>query len=800
MNFDEILCGIDNPQVYTGKEINVIKKDFNSKSLNICLIFPDTYEIGMSHYGLKILYHYLNQMNGINAERCFLPTGNSINIFKEKNIPLFSLENRIPLKQFDLLSFSVLSELNFTNILQTLELAQFPLKSTDRVTGFPLVAAGGISVSNPEPLREFIDFFGIGDGEIIFPEIIETLRLAKINNLPRNKVLRRLDEIPGIYIPVLFSLRKKGRFFQPELKGKTIKKRVFKPIDRSFPDENIIVPISKAVFDRLSVEIARGCIQTCRFCQAKSFYSPFRTKSLAKSAEFIEKALRETGFEIFSLTSLSSGDYPRLKELLDCIPDIIPPCTSFSISSLRPATLSDQLLSTIARFRRTGITMVPEAGTQRLRNVINKSVSDQEILRGVKLALDNNWKQIKLYFMIGLPTESIEDVRAIPELIKNMLNLAREHRKKIRIHVSVSTFVPKPHTPLQWAKRENLEILNHKLDLIRQELKKYRQIHLDLHSPHRGEVETILSRGDSRVGDLLIKAYNEGEIFSAWDSAFHYPVWDRIIKGSGLEDFLSEIDPAEPLPWDFIQINYRKNHLLNEYRKSGSAITTPSCEDQKCMECKGCVYPQTDNPPRLKVHFTRKQAKTELNLEPIYNQVRIFYEKSGDFRFFSHLSLMKYIERLLRKSGLGFQCTQGFHPRVKISYPPPLPVCARGLDEVMELFLDEHLNEPVIINSLKQVAGDFKFRNALICNQKKPLIKDIHFIEYEFHTTKPISPEVREYCLESDEIISSRSGLNLKIDFSRQGQERFSRIYKILDPERKSTFHLTRKRFIFKND
>lgn len=799
MNFNEIFCEIDNPQVYTGKEINIIKKKFTSQSLNICLIFPDTYEIGMSHYGLIILYHFLNQIDGVNAERCFLPTSNSAVLFKRKNIPLFSLENRIPLKQFDLISFSVLSELNFTNILQVLELAQLPLKSKNRCNGFPLVAAGGISVCNPEPLREFIDFFGIGDGEVLFPEIIKLMQAAKQDNMPKTGLLGLLDRIQGIYVPELFQVKKKGKFFQPDLEGRTIKKRVIEAIEDSYPTPEVIVPISNVVFNRLSVEIARGCIHACRFCQAKSFYSPYRTKSLAKTEGFIEKSLKTTGFDIFSLTSLSSGDYPRLKELLEHIPEIIPPCTSFSISSLRPATLSDQLLSTIALFRRTGITMVPEAGSQRLRNIINKNVTDREILKGVKLALDNNWRQIKLYFMIGLPGESLDDVQAIPEMIKDMLNLTQTYRKKINIHVSVSTFVPKPHTPFQWARREDLETLLQKLRHIRQELKKYKQVRLDLHSPARGLVETILSRGDIRTGDLLHRAYQAGETFSAWNTAFHYPVWENIIQDSEFEDFLSEIDPSEPLPWDFIQLNYHKKHLLQEYHDSRSAVTSPSCTKQKCRACGGCLYPMSDN-PTAEIYFPPKQKKPMLNLGTGYRQVRIFYEKSGDFRFLSHLSLMKYLERLLRKSGIGFQCTQGFHPRVKISYPPPLPVCALGLDEVMELYIDEKLNDSVILESLKKVAGDFTFKSVQICDQRKPLIKDIHFIEFEFNAPQKFPPEIEQYCLETDEIIDDQSGLHLKIDFSRQGQERFSRIYKILDPQRKLTFHLTRKRFIFKND
>ena len=554
--FREILYKINNPQVYTGREINVIKKEYNPNSLNICLIFPDTYEIGMSHYGLKILYHFLNQFPEVNAERCFLPGKDSIRIFRESGLSLFSIENKIPLKQFDLLSFSLLSEMNYTNVLQVLDMAGIPLKSSDRIRSDPLVAAGGISVCNPEPLREFIDFFGIGDGEVLFPDIIEVFQDARANNLSRTTILKELDSKAGIYVPALYPVRKNGSFWLPDMSSKKIKKRVFKPIDEAFPDENIIVPISSVIFNRLDVEIARGCRQTCRFCQAKSYYAPFRSKSMAKNIDFIEKALRKTGFESFSLSSLSSGDYPGIEELLEAIPGIIPPGTALAISSLRPSALSDQLLATMAKFRKTGITIVPEAGTPRLRKVINKNVSNEEIFKAIDTALKNNWKQIKLYFMTGLPTETPEDVRAIIELIEEILGYARHRGKKIRIHVSISSFIPKPHTPFQWAQREDLDSLLAKIEILKAGLKKYRNLQYDFHSAQRGIVETILSRGDYRAGELIYRAFRVGEIFSAWDTHFHYPNWESLIKSLKLDDFLSEIKSDQPLPWDHIQINY----------------------------------------------------------------------------------------------------------------------------------------------------------------------------------------------------------------------------------------------------
>jgi radical SAM family uncharacterized protein len=797
-----ILYEIDNPQVYTGQEINVIKKKLLPSFLNICLIFPDTYEIGMSHFGLKILYHLLNQHPEVNAERCFLPTTDSIRIFRERGVSLFSIENNIPLKQFDLLSFSLLSEMSYTNIMQVLELANIPLKSQDRTLSDPLLAAGGISSCNPEPLREYIDFFGFGDGEALFPDIIDVFFKSKNNNLSRTDILKELDLITGIYVPSLYPVRKEGLFWIPDMGDKRIKKRIFKSIDTSFPDEHIIVPISKVIFNRLDVEIARGCPQTCRFCQAKSYYAPYRTKSVDKNIECIEKSLRGTGFESFSLSSLSSGDYPDIRNLLEEIPEIIPPCTSISISSLRPSTLSDQLLSTISRFRRTGITIVPEAGTPRLRQVINKDVSNEQIYRAIDAALKYNWKQLKLYFMTGLPTETHEDIRAIIELIEGILDYTKQQRKKIKIHVSISSFVPKPHTVFQWAERESLNSLLAKIEMLKTGLKKYRNLQYDFHSPGRGVVETILSRGDCRVGDLIYQAYKSGEIFSAWDSHFHFSAWEPLIKSLKLEEFLPEINPEQAMPWDHIQINYKKEHLLEEYRKSKSGQTSPNCHTQQCRTCNGCFFPAKNSHSAGAKTSPVPPRKTLNNQVREFTRTRIFYKKDGDFRFFSHLSMMKYLERLLRKAGIPFQCTEGFHPRIKAGFLPPLPVYARGLDEVMELFVSTQLNEKQILNELKEVANNFVFNRAIFCPNRKSLMKDIYSMEYEIglNRRKPEFERIKNHLLDSDSFSFSDDWLNLTIDYTQQGQERFSKIYKIIDPERSYTCHLTRKRIVFKND
>jgi len=802
MDINNFIFKLENPQVYTGREINAVRKDItnNKDFINVCLVFPDKYEIGMSHYGLIILYHTLNNMTrfNVNAERCFLPGKKSIEMFKTHNVPLFSLENKIPLRHFDVIGFSLLSEMNYTNVLQVLDLAGIPLRSRERDETFPIIAAGGISTVNPEPLREFIDIFGIGDGEEIFPDIIAALAESRQKTLDRNALLERFDKIEGLYVPSLYPPVKKGRFYGPDLEAGAIKKRVLKNFDQTSREDRLIVPITNVVFNRLTVEIARGCPQNCRFCQAKSYYAPYRSRSPGDNIRHIANGLKATGFGSFSLSTLSTGDYPHLKELLQLIPDVITPGVSFSLSSLRPSTLSDHLLSTIALFKRTGITIVPEAGTQRLRNVINKDVTDEEIFHAVELALRNKWQKIKLYFMLGLPTETMEDIDGIVQLIQKMLDTAKSAKQKVKIHASFSSFVPKPQTPLQWAKREGLNEILEKIGYIKEKLKhiKSRYLDLDFHNPRNGIVETVLARGDYRVGELLLQAFAKGEIFSAWDMDFHYPVWVKLIDSPVYEEFLKGLSPDESLPWDFLQVNFKKDYMKEEYKKALSGTPTPSCDQMECKACKGCIYKMKREEPQVPEVKPADEAADIIRKDIEYNKIRIFYEKNGDFIFFSQLAMMKYIERLIRKSGIAFKCSEGFTPRMKITSLPPLPVFATGLDEVVELFVDASFKEKEILDLLNSsaAAAGFKFKEVIECSNARPLSRDIHFLDFEIivENLPHCIDAIAQHLGDTDYASYSHDRLILKMDYSKQGQERFAKIYKIIDPERTRTMHLTR--------
>jgi len=828
MTINEFLFKLDNPQVFTGLELNAVHhpvEEIRSGCLiNICLVFPDKYEIGMSNQGLIILYHLLNRMPGVNAERCFLPGRPSIAAFKEFDVPLFSLESRTPLKDFDMIGFSLLSEMTYTNVLQILDLAQIPLLSKDRENAaiFPLIASGGISVVNPEPLRDFVDCFGIGDGEDIFPDLVAALaenRPAMRDSFERNRLLKTLDGIKSLYVPVLHPPVKRGRFYVPDLAEGSVKKRVKRNLDDNYlntetPD--LIVPLTSVVFDRLTVEIARGCPQNCRFCQAKSYYAPYRTRSVENNIRFIKEGLIATGFECFSLSSLSAGDYPDLGSFLEQVPALMPPGVSFSLPSLRPSTLSHHLLSTIALFKRTGITIVPEAGTTRLRKVINKDVTDEEIYQAVELALRNRWQKIKLYFMLGLPTETMEDVDGIVRMILKINLMTRAAKQKVKIHASFSSFVPKPQTPLQWSARAGVTDVSEKVAYLKQHLKSLHKnvLSIDYHAPVNGMVETILTRGDYRVGHLLMEAFKKGEIFSAWDNDFNFSVWAEMIEGSEYEIFLDEIGLDEPLPWDFMQVNFKKEYMKDEYKKAMAAQETPDCGKLDCKTCNGCDFkmarpvapvPMNPDAPALINSDAAAPPKSQAAVaeQMDFKKIRFTYRKTGDFIFMSHLSMMKYLERLVRRTGITFRCSEGFTPRMKLTTLPALPVFAESLCETAEVFLDAAFSETEILERLNRSSAkeNFPFIEVLDCSSIPTLNKDLRLIRFDIRCPQPEgqAEAIRPMLAETDALAFDDHRLILSIDYSKQGQERFAKIYKTIDPDKQLTRNLTRTAVTFKS-
>ena len=824
MNTSEFIGCLRNPQAYVGQEINSCRREFRRADINICLLFPDTYAIGMSHAGIKILYHLLNKMPGVHAQRAFLPEPENVPLFREHGMKLFSLETRSPLADFDMIAFSLLSELNFTNVLLALDLAGLPPLSAGRSPRDPFIAAGGIAAANPEPLRAFIDLFAFGDGEVLFPDLVAVLERTRRQPMERAAALKEFSGVPGVYVPSRHPLLQRGRFLVPDLGGRTVRKRVCPDLDRAKPEVAEIVPICDVVFNRLNVEIARGCPQNCRFCQAKSYYAPYRVREASSTLDFIQRALAATGYEMFSLASLSSGDYPDLSELLRRIPAAIQPDISFSVPSLRPSTLSEELLATLAMFRKTGITIVPEAGSERLRRAINKDVSDADIFHALDIAWKHGWQKVKMYFMIGLPSETAADVEASALLLERVLAAARERQARVVIHASFSSFVPKAHTPLQWAARAPVAELEEKIAFLRSRLRRHKNLNLDFHSPGRSMVETILSRGDARVGDLLLEVYRRGETFTAWDGHFHLSTWQEALPALQGADFLSELPLAAELPWDFVQLNFHKHHLEEEYRRSGVAQATPSCAGQDCALCAGCAFGRREFPPAS----WAGEAGPAAAPPSAYRRLRLHYQKKGDLRHLSHLAMMQYLERLLRMSGLLFRYSQGFHPRIKMAALPPLPVGAEGDDEVIEVAValrvpaegilkstpprtdavlaagNGDLGAAEVLAALNRQGLDFRFVKAEFVRGETSFHKGLQFVDFHFTwpaaAALPRREDIAALLAPGDDLNFSAAGLELRMDFAHQGQERFARVYRLLDPERKWTSFLRRQAVIFKDE
>jgi radical SAM family uncharacterized protein len=802
MKPQDLLFNIQNSQHHTGLEINAYPPSFSKNKLNVCLVFPDTYDIGMSHQGIKLLYHFLNQHPRVNAERCFLPDPLAIPVFRDTQTPLFSLESKTCLADFDLIAISLLSELSFTNVLAVLDLAQIPLLYQDRVSA-PLIAMGGISAINPEPLRLFADFFALGDGEVLFPQIIGTMLKYVPFQDNRQKILKTLDDHPGFYVPALHPPLKKETFYIPDMAGKIVKKQFTPSIDQpSVHNTNTIVPLGQVVFDRLDIEVARGCPHSCRFCQARNYYAPFRIKSGEHVLEQIDATLKKTGFDTISLASLSTGDHPDLPLILDQINTVLPPCTTFSFPSLRPKTLTDQMLKTLSQYRRTGLTIVPEAGSERLRRVIGKTVTDQEIFTAVDNAIANGWQKIKLYFMIGLPTETDEDLLAIVKLVEKILDSAYVRRCKIDLTLSISTFVPKPHTPFQWAPRIGISEAKRRIRLVKEPLRNNSRIKFDFHSLEKGLVETILSRGDMRVGSLILDAFRAGEVFTAWDSAFHPDVWLDLIDKSDLMFLTQELSTETELPWSFIEINNTHATLAREYLAAITQSTTAQCSNLDCSKCKGCLSthdhpltPSKDNPAGNNAPQIRSPSDAV--------KVRLFYKKVDDFRFFSHLSLQKYIERIVRISQLPFRYTEGFHPRIKMAMLPPMPVLAQSFCECIELYLDADMKAEEVLAAVNAVQAPLKFyKVTMLSDQSSSLMRDMQQMTYSFSgpTTLEQEQSLSAMLLENESCKRVENALFWTVSGQHDVAARFGKTYRLLDPEKQQTRHLTRISIQFTSD
>ncbi|MCS7242820.1 TIGR03960 family B12-binding radical SAM protein [Candidatus Caldatribacterium sp.] len=573
------LLSVERPGRYLGREKNIIVKSDEEIRYTVALAFPDTYEVGMSHVGLRILYGLLNAIPGVQAERVFLPWPDMGRKLRELGIPLFSLERKKPVSSFDLLGISLQHELSYTSVLYLLDLSGIPLRQSDRDERFPIILGGGPCTVNPEPLVPFFDAFFVGEAEEVLADIVRFLMDTKGQR--RDQVLFELSRFPGIYVPSVSQQT-------------PIRRQVVRDLEQAFFPRQTIVPYVDIVHDRIAIEIARGCTRGCRFCQAGMIYRPKRERPLEQVIEIALDLLATSGYEEISLLALSSTDYSCIEELVERLSRLLEPYrVNVSLPSLRMDTFSVNIARSLQRVRKSTLTFAPEAGTERLRNVINKGLRDEEILAAAESAFSSSWQDLKLYFMIGLPFEKEEDIHGIATTVREIIAVGKSFRKDAKVHLSIAAFVPKPHTPFQWAPQERKENLQAKMRLLGNLLRPLKSsVRYHWSSFEMSQVEALLARGDRRLSSVVERVYRKGGILESWQEHFLFERWKEALEEEGIDlafYIYRERSFDEALPWGHISCGVNIDFLRGEYERARQGLLSPTClPGRGCTRCGVC--------------------------------------------------------------------------------------------------------------------------------------------------------------------------------------------------------------------